>query len=634
MTYYDDIINRTKRNYTKILYGTGSLKSVDKVYNSYRIPPSEKIIATLKTGISLFGFDGVVITNQAIYFSQHKDDRIPYDEICEYIVYMKDEKDNAMIATANTHRSITPPSLFSKNISGIELCSYVKDIQRELMNDFSWAKEQRTVLVNEICSKTEEVKLGDFPEYLLNVLNELRYEEYSCNNSVIAESELYFLRNGEEGYISFVNSLPNNVSNEVKVKLLNSVTELKEKMIDNLSNTNIVITDKYLGAFLYSVGTWKNTDKLTALAKCYLYIRYKDMLRFNEEMENSKNFLSQEEIANLKVFKGCYFNHLMINVYNTIKNGDIPTDEMCKWHDSFGLTALHYALILRKNDVAEKLLKAQKWNCYDLFDNESGINRFLDYKFLAKLLNMPCVNDIITSTTDIIEAQLKTIKSYKIQIKLKEGLAFLNNQAISNLNAQKRAVRAQGDYDKYNEIEEEIYRIKDIIKQRHEEIRELNNDIEEIYTEIQNIISEYNSNLDSKISTLKQSKNKFIVFLLSLFENPDFLLRAISAETENSQNYSYLGFEFTTFSNLDIDLDKEIDDDTLCNESDDAEGDISPLYGNSWFSPDAHKDIKILSAEYRKLAKKYHPDICKNNNANKVFVDITNERAEIVERIK
>lgn len=634
MTYYDDIIGRTKRNYAKISYGTSSLKSVEKIYNSYRIPQSEKIIATLKTGISLFGFDGVIITNQAIYFSQRKDARIPYDEICKYIVYMKDDKDNAMIATANMHHSITPPSLISKNISGIEICTYIKDMQRELMNDFSWAREQRETLVNEICKKVNEIKFDDFPDYILSTLRELRYEDYFCNKAVIAEAELYFLRNGEEGYISYVNNLPKNVSAEVKTKLLNSATELKEKMIRNLSNTDIVITDKYLGGFLYSVGTWKNTDRLTSLAKCYIHIRNRDMIGFNDEIENSNNLLGQDEIAGLKLFKGCYFNHLMINVYNTIQNGDIPTDEMCKLCDSFGLTALHYALILRKNDVVEKLLKSRKWTCYDFFDNESGINRFLDYKFLAKLLDMPCVNSIITSTTDIIEAQLKTIKSYKFQIKLKEGLAFLNKQALTNLNAQKREANKQRLYDKLEEIEEEIYRIKDIIKQRNEEILELNNDIEEIYIEIENIISMYNSNLNSKISSLKQSKNKFIVFLLSLFENPDYLLQAISTKEENSKYYNYLGFEFTTSSNLDIDLDEEIEDDTSCSESGGIDDEIKPLYGDSWFSPNAHKDIKVLSAEYRKLAKEYHPDICKNINASKVFVEIANERAEIIESIK
>ncbi len=634
MKNYDDIINRTKRNYTKISYGKSLLKNVDKVYTSYRIPHSENIVAALKTGISLFEFNGIIITNQAIYFSQHKDDRIPYDELCKYVVYMKDEKDNAMIATANKYRSITPPTLISKNIPGSEICICIRDIQKELIKEFSWAKEQREALVNEFCEKVDEIKFGELPEYVLYSLCELRHEEYFCNKSVVAESELYFLRNGEENYISFIKKLPPNVSDEVKTKLLDSVTELKEKMIKGLSDIDLIIADKYLETLFSSVRTWKNTDRLTALAKCYMFIRYKDMTGFNKELSNSKNILSQDEIADLNLFKGCYLNHSMINVYNTIKDGNVPTDEMCELYDSFGLTALHYALILQKNDIAETLIENHDWECYDFFDNESGINRFLDYKFVSVLLNQPCAKYIIIKTTDVIQAQLKTIKSYNRQIKLKEGLNFLCEKNISGIKAQMNIAKKNGDYNRAQALAEEIYRVKEIINQRHEEIRRLYSDIDEINSEIQNIISNYISDTESKINGIKSKKNRFIDFMISIFESPDYLLKLISANQEDSANYSFKGFEFTTMSSLDINFDDEdIIFDADDNEQENQES-IQPLYGDSWFSPEAHTDIKILSSEYRILAKKYHPDICKYSNANRIFIEIANERAEIIENME
>ncbi len=49
-------------------------------------------------------------------------------------------------------------------------------------------------------------------------------------------------------------------------------------------------------------------------------------------------------------------------------------------------------------------------------------------------------------------------------------------------------------------------------------------------------------------------------------------------------------------------------------------------YGSSWFSPQAHSDENILNAEYRKLAKQYHPDLCKQNDAKEIFQEITNEK--------
>ena len=159
-------------------------------------------------------------------------------------------------------------------------------------------------------------------------------------------------------------------------------------------------------------------------------------------------------------------------------------------------------------------------------------------------------------------------------------------------------------------------------------------DIDEINSEIQNIISNYISDTESKISGIKSKKNRFIDFMISIFENPDYLLKLISANQEDSANYSFKGFEFTTMSSLDINFDDEdIIFDADDNEQENQES-VQPLYGDSWFSPEAHTDIKILSSEYRILAKKYHPDICKYSNANRIFIDIANERAEIIENLE
>ena len=50
-----------------------------------------------------------------------------------------------------------------------------------------------------------------------------------------------------------------------------------------------------------------------------------------------------------------------------------------------------------------------------------------------------------------------------------------------------------------------------------------------------------------------------------------------------------------------------------------------PTYGKSWFSEQAHGDFKILSKEYRQLAKIYHPDVCTEPYADKLFSKISQE---------
>ena len=59
---------------------------------------------------------------------------------------------------------------------------------------------------------------------------------------------------------------------------------------------------------------------------------------------------------------------------------------------------------------------------------------------------------------------------------------------------------------------------------------------------------------------------------------------------------------------------------------------IKKPYGDSWFSPEAHRDIKKLQKEYRILAKKYHPD--NPGGRGDIFADIQNERGTIIENMQ
>lgn len=58
---------------------------------------------------------------------------------------------------------------------------------------------------------------------------------------------------------------------------------------------------------------------------------------------------------------------------------------------------------------------------------------------------------------------------------------------------------------------------------------------------------------------------------------------------------------------------------------------VKKPYGNSWFSPEAHKDLSVLKHEYRKLIFKYHPD--SPEGSAEIFIDIQNERNSIISKI-
>ena len=55
----------------------------------------------------------------------------------------------------------------------------------------------------------------------------------------------------------------------------------------------------------------------------------------------------------------------MIKVFELISEGTLPCDEWLEWTDSNGLTALHYAIILKKDDLVEQLLELKYFKSFN-----------------------------------------------------------------------------------------------------------------------------------------------------------------------------------------------------------------------------------------------------------------------------
>ena len=56
-------------------------------------------------------------------------------------------------------------------------------------------------------------------------------------------------------------------------------------------------------------------------------------------------------------------------------------------------------------------------------------------------------------------------------------------------------------------------------------------------------------------------------------------------------------------------------------------------FPDSWFSEKAHIDAAVLKSEYRAYAKKYHPDVCSNEEAHEAFLAIKIEYDSILNKI-
>lgn len=120
-----------------------------------------------------------------------------------------------------------------------------------------------------------------------------------------------------------------------------------------------------------------------------------------------------------------------------------------------------------------------------------------------------------------------------------------------------------------------------------------------------------------------------------IYFEPDFFEQVLLAVKEKRalRLYHYKGLYFIAPAFAEIDLpyqgEQSSDEDT----KKEACAEDKPLYGNSWFSNDAHHNIDVLKSEYRRLAKTYHPDICKLPNSNQLFQSISAEYGEVYKSI-
>ena len=140
------------------------------------------------------------------------------------------------------------------------------------------------------------------------------------------------------------------------------------------------------------------------------------------------------------------------------------------------------------------------------------------------------------------------------------------------------------------------------------------------------------------LEAAKQSKDPITRYLYRIYFEPGFFERVLLAvkEKQGLGLYKYKHFYFVAPSFAEINLPHKTYSGTRkkikVNVKKSAPSD-KPLYGNSWFSANAHHDKEQLKAEYHKLAKLYHPDVSKHPNGSKLFLHISEEYQTILNSI-
>lgn len=232
-------------------------------------------------------------------------------------------------------------------------------------------------------------------------------------------------------------------------------------------------------------------------------------------------------------------------------------------------------------------------------------------------------------------SKLDLLNELKQRIEAKNEQISNMKRRKNNLYAQYREAGQNGLYSRQQEINDYITMQEHNMYVAIEELDELSRRIGETERVIRNLQEKILQEADNEVEQIKKSKNTFVVFMLSVFKNSNFLYRLISNNIDNYLLYYYNRFSF--IAPLDIKLNLMYFDDPLGEgkynyDNNDNYGNqyYKKSYDNSWFSFEAHNNKRKLKEEYRKLAKQYHPDISNNLQATIVFQEITQEKNDIL----
>lgn len=659
-----DVLASIAEHCQKVSLKIYDIKNLNKIYDTYFISPNEEIIAYCKGGIFGLTISGIVFTDKAFYSQVNANTQIKilYTDLCNYIITRQfDESSGSYLSNhggvflrnQNGEQEIFGGTLIARNIAAEEIFKILKAIQNELYNKNEFARNKMENMISDIFkSYREKMKCGNIKtsdNIMIRALQTIpRYSE----NAIFLLAENRYRLFNEELYTNYINSLSvDNLTILVKLQKPNEI--FAEDYINDLSNLKNEISVEYLNKVCSNIEK-KNLEALSkdetiiyalVLTRLYKFSYAKRIiLKANKifgsgKMRQAENFLL------------IYGNRLMKSVYDSIVGGKEIDSRLFYINDGLGLTPLHYQLIL-KSDCVDEIIHSKNWSKdFSYLKSYEPLKQIYDYALLATIKHCPQL-DIVVENTD---SRIKKLKDDLAKLQEQADCAAAAIKSIDNclLEARRQLgnLKSSGNFEAISDIKDSMEDLENSRRQSDNILAECMRRIPEVKEDI------YARTEEKKHTVLKNLQNltdknssfssPFIELLLQIYENSNDEYNLKNIVCDNNQYsfkvYNYKNFRFllpdTFILNLPYYKIKIEDDGTICNAitvnvKAKKSSYSTPLYGNSWYSTGAHIDTKILTSEYRKLVKQYHPDICREEFANKLFVEITEEYKTILANLK
>ncbi len=674
MQKYKDILAAEAGEFRSLVFDFAQLNNVGEYFETYGIPEVERPVVYAYSG-AFFSFrlegSGTIITDEAIYFHpSHRDwgkgNRLPLSDICSYMVFQEDAGDDVHLISEKGERRVFGRTVAPRDRTGKELVGLLQGLQRELVASDKVARHafERTLgwMMGRISTNFEEN--GILSERYSQLLAQVgTYPFFTAEVCYATAKNLYRL--GDEGrYYHYVEGLGEAVSAELLAKLRRPEEEFYKGYIEDISNSGAFYMTQSLIPSYVNLKKKERLSRRECILLCFLCIRLDDKEYYDALLALISQDMTTEEFWLLCGFSAKYKNEKMAEIYEKMLSHVPLTRAQLASTDALGLTPLHYAMVLRDEGLVRECLHEGGWYDYKSpFLHDKLVDTVYDFVFLAASL----FDDVEL----IEEVLLYTDLGAKSLLRAKRQLDnFIDiNRNLMKKEAEKREGRENIDFYASKIVEYEAMR---------DEIRD------EIHTMTETRIKEARKKAEIIIKT----RHPFTRYVLYIYLAPDAVYRSIADTISSWRVYRYKQVFFVTSLDHELNLSYYEWQDGEVTDSQILESDVAPYdgtagdgkrsdgdyytnpdharrreeekrreeerkraeeerrrskagteadedanaYGESWFSPEAHRTLSVLKKEYRALVKKYHPDATGQGDAATMLL-IMGERADILERI-